>query len=253
VYPFLPYPPDDGGRIGFFNPIKYLSRKHEVSVVCLTEGRGQEAAIEELRKFCADLRTCRRYRYQDPYRLLKGAIFSPPGSSAKYWHRAMGELIRETIAARQPEVVEFHHLNTAIYRPFAGGVPAVLREHNVEFKVWERFAEDARGWMEGMYARWSVARVRKYEAAMCGRFDRCVVVSPADAAHLRAFAPAAHIEVIPSGVDTEYFRPTPEVPEEPLSMTLTGSFEWRPKQQSLVTLLTKVFPRLKAQVPGAKF
>jgi glycosyltransferase involved in cell wall biosynthesis len=252
VFPFLPYPPDDGGRIGFFNPIKYLSRKHEVSVVCLTEGRGQEESIEELKRFCVEVRTHQRSSWQDPYRLLKGAVLWPPGSGAKYWHRGMGELIREMVAEQQPEIVEFNHLNTAIYRDFAGSVPTVLREHNVEYKVWEQFANHARGWTERTYARWSVSRVRRYEANMCARFDRCVVVSPSDAAHLRGIAPQARIEVIPSGVDTEYFYPTPDVPEEPLSVTLTGSFEWRPRQQSLFILLTKVFPKLRAQVPRAK-
>jgi glycosyltransferase involved in cell wall biosynthesis len=252
VFPFLPYPPDDGGRIGFFNPIKYLSRDHEVSIVSLTEGRGQEASIEELKKFCVELRTYRRSSWQDPYRLLKGAILSPPGSGAKYWHRAVGELIRETIAAQQPEIVEFHHLNTAIYRRFAGRVPAVLREHNVEYKVWERYAQHASGWAERGYAKWTAPRVRRYEAKVAQQFDRCVVVSPADGAHLRAVAPEACIEVIPSGVDTEYFYPRPEVGEEPFSVTMTGSFEWGPKQQSLFALLSRVFPILRGKLPKAK-
>jgi glycosyltransferase involved in cell wall biosynthesis len=35
-------------------------------------------------------------------------------------------------------------------------------------------------------------------------------------------------------------------------MTLTGSFEWRPKQRSLFVLLTRVFPKLRARLPEAK-
>ena len=254
VFPFLPYPPDDGGRIGFFNPIKYLSREHEVSVVCLTDGNQPESSmnVQKLKGYCAELRTFQRSRWQDPHRLLRGMVGQPPGSAAKYWYPAAGELIRETIRANRPDLVEFHHLNTAIYRNFTGNVPAVLRDHNVEYKVWERFAEHAQGLTEKTYARWSAPRVRSYEAEMCTRFDRCVVVSDADAAHLRAVAPQARIDVIASGVDTEYFCPVPDAPEEPLSMTLTGSFEWRPRQQSLLILLTEIFPRLRARVPEAK-
>ena len=254
MFPFLPYPPDDGGRIGFFNPIKYLSREHEVSVVSLTDSSELESSIniKELKGYCAELRTFQRSRWQDPHRLLRGMVLQPPGSAAKYWYPAAGELIRETIKANKPDIVEFHHLNMAIYRDFAGSVPTVLREHNVEYKVWERFARHARGLTERTYARWSASRVRSYEAEMCTRFDRCVVVSDADAAHLRAVAPQARIKVIASGVDTEYFCPATDVPEEPLSMTLTGSFEWRPRQQSLFILLTNIFPKLRAQVPKAK-
>ena len=252
MFPFLPYPPDDGGRIGFFNPIKYLSRKSELSVVCLTEEKDEGASIEELRKFCVELRTYQRPTGHDNYRLAKGAVFSPPGSAAKYWHPAVGGLIREIAERRGAEVVEFHHLNTAIYRRYAGDRPVMLREHNVEYKVWERFAESADTLRQRVYGRWSAPRVRTYEAKAAVSFDRCVVVTPTDAEHLRAVAPEARIEVIPSGVDTEYFCPADEVEEEPFSITITGSFDWKPKQRSLAVLLTDVFPRIRAKENRAK-
>lgn len=249
VYPFFPFPPNDGGRIGFFNPIKYLSRAHEVVVFSLASA-AEDAAVEELKRFCSHVRIFRRPSGGDVHRLIRGAVAFPPGAGAKYWHPAAGELLRETIARHRPDIVEFHHLNTAVYRRFAGDAPAVLREHNVEYKVWERYAENASGWMEKGYAKWTAPRVRKYEAEAAAQFDRCVVVSHADAVHLREASPKARIEVIASGVDTEYFYPLSDE-EEPWTMTVTGSFGWRPKQQSLLSLLTEVFPRIKASVPEA--
>jgi glycosyltransferase involved in cell wall biosynthesis len=251
VFPFVPYPPDDGGRIGFFNPIKYLSQAHEVAVMSLM-GDEETGALEGLKQFCPNIRVFQRSSSRDWYRLIRGAISDPPGAAAKYWHAAAGEVIREAIVAHAPDLVEFHHLNTASYRNFAGRVPAVLREHNVEYKVWERHAANASDWAERLYARWTAPRVRRYEAKAATGFDRCLVVSEADRAHLQKVAPSARIEVIPSGVDTEYFFPNPQMEEEPWSLTLTGSFKWKPKQQSLHTLLTEVFPRIKARVPEAK-
>jgi glycosyltransferase involved in cell wall biosynthesis len=251
IFPFVPYPPTDGGRIGFFNPIKYLSRKHELAVLTLATAEEEDAAAG-LRAFCADVRLYRRPSKGDMYRLMRGAMWSPPGSSAKYWHAGAGTAIQEAIAHHKPDIVEFHHLNTAGYRRFAGKVPTLLREHNVEYKVWERHAETATRWAEMCYAKWTAPRVRKYEGEAASKFDRCVVVSEADAVHLKKVSPKARIEVIPSGVDTEYFHPFSEAEEEPWSVTLTGSFEWKPKQQSLRKLLTEVFPRIKAKVPEAK-
>ncbi len=252
MFPFLPYPPDDGGKIGFFNPIKYLSRKNELSVVCMADGNVQESSAEGLRDICSNLWIHKRPAWQDPYHLLKGMILRPPGSAAKYWSPVTGQLMREAIALRKPDVVEFHHLNTAVYRSFAGALPAVLREHNVEYKVWERHADSATGLAERSYARWTAPRVKRYEAEQTAHFDRCIVVSDADAAHLRGISPGARVEVIPSGVDTEYFYPLPETEELPFSITLTGSFEWKPKQQSLHILLTQVFPRIRARLPEAR-
>jgi glycosyltransferase involved in cell wall biosynthesis len=179
-------------------------------------------------------------------------VLDPPGTLHKYWFRGAGALIAETVRAFRPQIVECHSLHTAIYRRFCEGVPAVLREHNVEYKVWERYAANASGWVAGNYARWTAPRVRRYEAEAASRFERCIVVSPADAEFLRAASPTARVEVVPFGVDMEYFYPLPDVPEEPCSVTITGDFGWGPKQQSLNALLTQVFPVLRAQYPPAK-
>jgi glycosyltransferase involved in cell wall biosynthesis len=105
---------------------------------------------------------------------------------------------------------------------------------------------------ERIYTRWVAPRVRSYEVEAAARFDRCVVVSPADAEHLKRVSPSARVSVIPSGVDTEYFFPSNEIPEEAGSITLIGSFEWPPKQQSLLSLLKEVFPRIAAKVTGVR-
>lgn len=251
VFPFFPYPPTDGGRIGFFNPVKYLSRSHEITVVCLAT-HDEDLDVGELKRYCSEVYIYRYSRNLGSYRLVQGLFSSPPGSAAKYWHPCAGDLIKQAVAAHNPDIVEFHHLNTAVYRRFAGTVPTVLREHNIEYKVWERFARETYGLGNRMYSAWSGPRVKHYEAEICKQFDRCVVVSPADAAHLREVSPAARIEVIPSGVDTEYFLPAPDVPEQPLSITLTGSFAWQPKQRSLKSLLTQVFPKIRTSLPEAR-
>lgn len=248
---YFPLPAHDGGRIAFFDSVKYLARAHEVGVVCLA-GPGEPTPVAELERFCSFARVFRYPAHQDSLRLLAGMALDPPGSLYKYWHPAAGALIAQTAKEFQPDIVECHNLHTAIYRRFCPGVSTVLRKHNIEFKVWERFAGNAAGGMAARYARWSVPRVRRYEAAVAAEFDRCLVVSPADAEYLSAASPSARLEVIPFGVDTEYFFPQPEVAEEPGSITITGDFGWGPKQQSVTALVTRVFPLLQAQFPAAR-
>lgn len=247
IFPFTPYPPDDGGRIGFFNPIKYLSRQHELGVLYLGTD-AEESAAEELRQFCSDVFVFRRSQRTEWLRLARGVISSPPGTAARYWYRAAGEFIRNTVRKFKPDLVEFHHLNTATYRTYAAEIPAILREHNVEFKVWERYSETTGGLLQKAYAGWTAPRVRRYEAESVSRFARCIVVSEADAAYLRELCPDSRIGVIPSGVDTEYFYPSSEAAEEPYRMVLTGSFAWKPKQHNLRVLLTEIMPRIRAKV-----
>ena len=250
VFSVVPYPPNDGGRIGFWNPIHYLSRQHEVHVACLATENDRKHC-EALREHCAGLHVLYRAL---PARLLQsvqGIVGHPPGTAWKYWDPRFNAVVRRAIADHEIELVEFHHLNAAVYRDSAGTLPTVLREHNVEHVVWERHARFA-PLLQGTYARLVAPRIRRYEADVAPRFDRCVVVSPADADHLRRVSPTARIEMIPSGVDTEYFWPNSTVPEEPNKIVLTGNFAWPPKQHNLRIILEEIMPRIRARAPEAR-
>ncbi len=251
VFPFLPWPPNDGGRIGFFNPIKYLSSRLDVVVASLISPNDMHHSAE-LKKHCLDLCTCPAPSTGRLLSMARGCFFAPPGAAAKYWHPQFGEIIRAAIRKHNPDVVEFHHLNTAAYVSFARGLPTLLRQHNVEYMIWERHSQFAANWIEHIYLRRCAPRVRAYEAAMARQFARCIMVSEADARHLMQIAPTANVEVIPSGVDTSYFYPRPEIEEEPDSVVMTGSFEWKPKQHNLRVLVDEIFPKIRARVPGAK-
>jgi glycosyltransferase involved in cell wall biosynthesis len=208
--------------------------------------------VPEMRRYCRAVETYVRPRALDSLRLARGLFWGPPGSAAKYWDAGFGRLVGECVGRYGIDLVEFQHLNTAAYRDQAGSVPAILREHNVEYKVWERHAVHARSLVESLYVRRYAPRVRAYEGKMAPRFARCLTVSRADARHLTEIAPTARLEVIPSGVDTEYFYPSPDVQEEPHRMVLTGSFEWKPKHHNLRVLLAEIVPRIRAKVPEAK-
>lgn len=244
---FFPYPPTDGGHIGYFNPLKYLSRKVEIALISLVTADSIQF-VDEMKRYCVDVKTyqLRQLKYAA---LVRGLIGVPPGTAAKYYDPAFGALIRRTIDEQDVDLVEFQHLNTAAYHSFAAGRPKILREHNVEYKVWERHADAARGFLEQTYVSSVAPRIRAYEASVASNFDRCITVSDADAKYLRAVAPAARVETIPSGVDVEFFIPA-DIPRTPYSMVLTGSFEWKPKQHNLRVLLTDIYPRMKAKLPA---
>ena len=205
VFPFIPYPPDNGGRIGFWNPIKYLSRRHDVHIVFLAEESDREH-WETLKKQCASVQALFRVGPAGFIPRLKTLAGYPPGTCRNYWDPRFAAVLQKTIEEHNIDLVEFHHLHTAAYRDAAGTLPTVLREHNVEYVIWDRHARHARP-LESVAARWIAPRLRRYEAVVAKKFDRCVVVSSADADHLQKISPEARIEVIPSGVDTEYFVP----------------------------------------------
>ena len=247
---FFPYPPHDGGHIGYFNPIKYLSRRHEIVLVSLVEPE-DGPNIEAMQHFCRDIVTMVPASSGKFLRLTRGVFSEPPGTASKYFFKEFGELLRATIQRHNPDLVELQHLNMAAYSQYCDGVPVILREHNAEYRVWERYAEQQSAWYRRLFFERMARRVRDYEGRQAERVAHCIAVSESDAGALRTIAPAASITTIASGVDTEYFIPADEVSEAPYSMVMTGSFAWKPKQHNLLILATEIFPRIKARIPEA--
>lgn len=235
--------------IGCFNPLKYLSRRIEIVLVSIVDSTSV-GYVDEMKRYCLVVKTHHLRRSSYPA-LMRGLLCDPPGAAAKYYDPQFGRLIQNAATECNVDLVELQHLNTACYRPWIRSIPVLLREHNVEYKVWERQAEHAGNMLERMYVSNVAPRLKAYEARVAPQFERCITVSQADTNHLRRIAPTAKIEMIPSGVDTEYFVPDEGVPQDPHSMVLTGRFDWQPKRHNLRVLLTELYPRIKAKLPQA--
>src|SRR4051812_46120822 len=48
----VPFPPDRGDRITTYHEICHLSRQHDVSLACLTDGKADSDSLVELGKLC---------------------------------------------------------------------------------------------------------------------------------------------------------------------------------------------------------
>jgi len=95
-------------------------------------------------------------------------------------------------------------------------------------------------------------RFVSYESRICHRFDMCLCVSEEDGRELKSICPEAAIEVVPNGVDTDYFRPK-EDDEEEECLVFTGSMDWQPNEDAVVYFCDQILPLIQAELPGVKF
>ncbi|HEU5319789.1 MAG TPA: glycosyltransferase, partial [Methylomirabilota bacterium] len=93
---------------------------------------------------------------------------------------------------------------------------------------------------------------RRYQREHLGAFSRLVVTSPVDARVIQRCAPRAEVAVLQNGVDAEAFRPWPQAPSAP-EIVFTGVMGFRPNEVAAMHFYRKVFPAVRAAVPGARF
>jgi glycosyltransferase involved in cell wall biosynthesis len=136
--------------------------------------------------------------------------------------------------------------------PYLGGVRGRVRiwyaadewvlHHLSQFRVTERrtYGELRTAFIKGMYER-----------AFAPIIDRAWVVSPTEQRAMRRYAGIRNVDVLPNGVDAEYFAPTAAI-AAPTSAVFWGRLDFGPNLQALEWFCERVWPRVRERVPSAR-
>jgi sugar transferase (PEP-CTERM/EpsH1 system associated) len=134
--------------------------------------------------------------------------------------------------------------------------PAVIFTHNVESEIWRRHAETKTGAIEKALYRAQYQRMLGYEQRTLARFDGVLAVSDADRETFAALYPGAirqPAHVVPTGVDTEYFAPSPIGNQHAAvghSLIFTGSMDWLPNEDAMQFFCREILPLVRAEQPN---
>jgi glycosyltransferase involved in cell wall biosynthesis len=77
------------------------------------------------------------------------------------------------------------------------------------------------------------------------------VVSDADKLVLERDFGARNVFAIPTGVDSEFFRPTADPPEDH-TLVLMGAMDWLPNEDAVLFFANDILPRLRAILPTVR-
>jgi glycosyltransferase involved in cell wall biosynthesis len=261
----LPWPLDGGGQIKSFHTLRILSRRFDVTLLAFVRKKDEldaagEAALRPLLAGPNALRTiliprspvinavaaARALRARTSFLIGRDAVPS------------MREAVERALAETNFDAVHVDHLQMAQFVPpgLAARTRVVLDHHNIEHRIPQRLAETPGA--ANPLLRWYWGRewpkLRDWELAACCRCDRVLVVSDEDKDGLIALAPAlaGRLDVVPIGVDTDYFAPIR--PWRPGSRTLLsiGTMFWPPNVDSMLHFCADILPKIKKRVPDVK-
>ena len=163
---------------------------------------------------------------------------------------AMWRAIAGRVAAQQYACAHFFGgVQVYEYREAVGALPALITPYESYSLYLRRELEAQAGPAPGARARHLLAR--RYESWMFTPFQRRIVVAERDRAELRSINPALDWEVIPNGVDLDYFRPQ-SGPREAATLLFTGNFAYEPNEEAALYLARELLPTLQQQIPEAQ-
>ena len=253
----LLHPLDKGGRIRTYEMLRRLRDHHRVTYIALDDHTSTEEQRARAAEYCDELvlvpwRDAPLRGWRRTLAILRN-VFSPlPFAVAPYRARAMTDAIRARCndAAHGADVVVCDFLIPALNVPDGLPCPVVLFQHNVEAMIWERRTRVAANPLLRFYMGEQWRRMKRIEREQCLRFDHVIAVSPEDAAVFREQYGVQRVSSVPTGVDTEFFRPSGTVARRPANIVFTGSMDWMPNEDGMTWFVDEILPTIERAVPG---
>ena len=202
--------PQDPGRLPI-SSIPTLARRsssHLQSVPCVGEPCGfrpdrgaRKPGVGELREAPRGLPRCAHCRYRPG----PGSPGDLPEPVRRHECPTLRAVIADVCRSWRPNLVQFEYTQTAALRDAAGGIPAILVEHDITFSLYGQLAEtEPCRKSRREYQRWLTFEnhwLAAYDAVWTmSEADRCLAIESGRRDPGRTFC-------VPNGVDTERFRP----------------------------------------------
>lgn len=254
----VPYPPKTGVLQRNYNLLKEAANVGEIYLIAFFQKDilpiqyDMQEVRRELGKFCQFIEIVQipseslRIR---KYGLVLMSIFTSDPYSVNWMESSeMHVKIRQFAKETEFDMVHFDTIGLAEYWGDVGNVPKVLNHHNIESNLMERRSIIEGNKLKKMYFHMEAGKLKKYEKDHCKKFDINTTVSSLDKERLREMLPDGRIEVIPNGVDTDYFFPDNEEIKKG-NIIFVGGMNWYPNRDAIMFLCNEIWPLLKEEIP----
>lgn len=244
VSSYLPYPLTNGGHIRLYNLIKSLSKKYKITLICEKRGFQTDQDVSEVKKFCEEVITIDRKQQWAWQNILKAGFSTYPFLIVGHILPEMKAKIVETLMKKTFDVihVETFYVFQNVPKTY---VPIVLVEHNIEYLVYRRYAENAKMYLRPLlYA--DVFKIRYWEEKFWKKANALVAVSKDEAQKMKR----SDVFVVPNGVDIEKFKMQSsklKFNRKEKKVLFIGDFKWIQNRQSVEWILKDIWPKIRSQ------
>lgn len=255
------FPLNTGGRRRTHAMLQELAKEHQVTYLAmLPEGQkleeGEDEAPYAQRKIWIPNLEPAKKSPQFFVALLKNFLFSTsPYILDRYRNADFSKKLVELDASGEFEVILCDFLTPAINFDFDRlRTKKILFQHNVEAQIWKRLAEEQRNPITKLYFRDQYHRMHESERLLSEPFDGVITVSEEDAEQCREeYGLSNVLGAVPTGVDTEFFKPPEPRQPEPGLIGFLGSMDWMPNIECVEYFANDIFSLIQDKHPNARF
>lgn len=252
LVPYLPTITMSGGQTRWYNIVKYLAKRHEITLFSLIKDDSEKRFIPELKKYCKKVMVFNRPKRPWSLRNIFLSVFGPfPLLVVRNWSFEEKKAVAEELEKENYDLI---HAETFYVMPHLPKttIPVIQVEQTIWHEVYKHFVMNKVPFFLRPFFLWDVFKVLLWEKYYWKKADKLFAVSEEDKIKMSELLPGVKVSIIPNGVDTEFYM-AKNAPRKVPPRILYGvtNFEWLQNQEATEILISKVWPIIRTKFGNA--
>ncbi len=251
--PYLPYPPDTGGKIRSYHLLQALTARFEVDLYTVYYGEEpSDAKTRALREHCRRVVLFHLVKSGRTRDRIRRAL-APLPRSVDYFHTPLSlKQARKHLCEAKYDLVVVDEICMTPYAELVPDLPRVVARQKVDHLHYLETTL-ARPWgIEKILDFLEAAKLRWYERAKMPLYQGFLACSEQDAAVIRRDAPGVPSLVIPNGADLRTFVPSGLSRSEEPTLLYVGSMDYYPNIDAVQFFFKSMYQTIRQAVPNVR-
>jgi len=249
----FPFPETDGGRIGIANIYRGLAKAGaELTIFCYNKQEISNSDSLEANKY-GKLVVMKHSIENTLFRIFKSVYDYKPIYIRKHFNDKIKYELDKLIDEVDFDIIHTDHTamaEAALYIKNKTGKPASLRLHNIEWKIWKRYADELIFSPRKMYIEHQAKLLKHFEENILKEFEVLIPITQVDYDYLKTLHLNNKIVVASAGVDTDKWR-AEKIIRNPNEIIIATTYGWVHNVDGIIWFIEKVLPLIKKQNPDA--
>ena len=256
IAPRYCFPEDDGGKIGIANITKELHRLG-AQITYFTFDNGD--ITDDKKKLIApyaELKTFNHSTANTIPRIAHSLFQKDSLYMTKHFTQDAFDALEKIFNKGNYDVIHTDHSAMA---PLAlklkekYGIPVGLRLHNIEWTIWQRYADILpRFSLQKIYIQSQAKKLRRNEREILKHTDIAFAITEEDRQRALELNPQANIIIASAGVDSEQWKPDDKTERNKFELILATTYKWRHNVDAVKWFIEEVLQILNKKIPQIK-
>lgn len=189
-------------------------------------------------------------------KLLLNLLFSNDAYIAtRFYSKEFQIKLKEIISNSEFDFIQLEGLYALQYindirKIYKGKI--VYRSHNIEYKIWNRNANNSKNLFKKWYFKNLAKRLRNLEIKLLNQYDIILPISAIDAKEYELLGNNKPLFITPYGMEIDNISANRNTLTKQ-SINYIGALDWIPNQQGILWFISECLPTIANKFPDIKF